>query len=95
MLKNGGGMTVALSDIVFLVPMIAAEPDLADWRAATDALHRWLWARKRLTAMANILGIALYDLLGVRTVCPTSCCVCTRLTLASYVRDLKTNTSSF
>ncbi|KAI0289590.1 squalene epoxidase [Russula brevipes] len=59
---TGGGMTVALSDVVLLAPMIAAEPDLADWHALTDVLHRWHWARKPLAATINILSVALYDL---------------------------------
>ncbi len=61
---TGGGMTVALSDVVFLAPRIAAEPDLADWDALTDVLHRWHWARKPLAATINILSVALYDLFG-------------------------------
>ncbi|KAH9962575.1 squalene epoxidase [Russula dissimulans] len=61
---TGGGMTVALTDVVLLAPMIAAEPDLADWRAMTDVLHRWHWARKPLAATINILSVALYDLFG-------------------------------
>ena len=59
---TGGGMTVALSDVVLLAPMLAAEPDLADWHALTDVLHRWHWARKPLAATINILSVALYDL---------------------------------
>jgi squalene monooxygenase len=59
---TGGGMTVALSDVVLLAPMIAAELDLTDWHALTDVLHRWHWARKPLAATINILSVALYDL---------------------------------
>ncbi|KAH9972758.1 squalene epoxidase-domain-containing protein [Lactifluus volemus] len=59
---TGGGMTVALSDVVLLAPMIVAEPDLADWHAITNLLHRWHWARKPLAATINILSVALYDL---------------------------------
>jgi squalene monooxygenase len=59
---TGGGMTVALADVVLLAPMLAAEPDLADWHALTDVLHRWHWARKPLAATINILSVALYDL---------------------------------
>jgi hypothetical protein len=47
---------------VLLAPMLAAEPDLADWHALTDVLHRWHWARKPLAATINILSVALYDL---------------------------------
>ena len=61
---TGGGMTVALSDVVLLAPMLAAVPDLADWHAVAEVLHRWHWARKPLSATINILSIALYDLFG-------------------------------
>ncbi|KAI9509710.1 squalene epoxidase-domain-containing protein [Russula earlei] len=61
---TGGGMTVALADVMLIAPMIAAEPDLADWHTLTDVLHRWHWARKPLAATINILSIALYDLFG-------------------------------
>ncbi|KAH9074782.1 squalene epoxidase-domain-containing protein [Lactarius deliciosus] len=61
---TGGGMTVALSDVVLLAPMLVAVPDLADWHAVAEVLHRWHWARKPLAATINILSIALYDLFG-------------------------------
>ena len=61
---TGGGMTVAFSDVVLLAPMLAAVPDLADWHAVAEVLHRWHWARKPLAATINILSIALYDLFG-------------------------------
>lgn len=71
---TGGGMTVALADVVLLAPMIAAEPDLADWHALTDVLHRWHWARKPLAATINILSVALYDLFRAEGAyaCPAS-----------------------
>jgi squalene monooxygenase len=61
-LLTGGGMTIALSDVVLLALMIAAELDLTDWHALTEVLHQWHWARKPLTATINILSVALYDL---------------------------------
>ena len=66
---TGGGMTVAFADVVLLAPMIAAEPNLADWHALTDVLHRWHWARKPLASTINILSIALYDLFGADGAC--------------------------
>jgi squalene monooxygenase len=66
---TGGGMTVALADVVLLAPMIAAEPDLTDWHALTDVLHRWHWARKPLASTINILSVALYDLFGADGAC--------------------------
>jgi squalene monooxygenase len=62
---TGGGMTVALSDVVLLVPMIATELNFTDWHVLTEVLHRWHWARKPLAATINILSITLYNLFSV------------------------------
>jgi squalene monooxygenase len=43
---TGGGMIVALSDVVLLAPMLAAVLDLADWNAVVEVLRRWHWAHK-------------------------------------------------
>ena len=88
---TGGGMTVAFADVVLLAPMIAAEPNLADWHALTDVLHRWHWARKPLASTINILSIALYDLFGADGACV--CAFYNRLVLMSYVRE-QTSTSN-
>jgi squalene monooxygenase len=37
---TGGDMTVALSDVVLLTPVIAGELDLTDWHALMEVLHR-------------------------------------------------------
>jgi len=78
-------MTVALSDVVLLAPMIAAEPDLTDWHALTDVLHRWHWARKPLASTINIMSVALYDLFSAdgKYTCP--------LTVASPLRLPRTS----
>jgi len=100
---TGGGMTVALADVVLLAPMIAAELDLTNWHALTDVLHRWHWARKPLAATINILSVALYDLFSAEGAYSMSQLHSghtlpqfhTTLTFASYPRDVQTNTSPF
>ena len=94
---TGGGMTVALSDVVLLAPMIAAELDLTDWHAITEVLHRWHWARKPLAATINILSVALYDLFSAEGAYSMS-----HLTVATRYHNssrltlvLQTNTSPF
>lgn len=59
---TGGGMTVALNDVVMVRDMISEVHDLSDWREVRDVLHRWHWARKPLASTINILSVALYDL---------------------------------
>ncbi|KAJ7022067.1 squalene epoxidase-domain-containing protein [Mycena alexandri] len=61
---TGGGMTVALSDIVVLQPLLAAVSDLNDLSAVQHALNRWCRDRKALASTVNILSVALYDLFG-------------------------------
>jgi squalene monooxygenase len=61
---TGGGMTVALSDVVILCPLLASVSDLSDWRKVTPALNRWCRDRKPLASTVNILSVALYDLFG-------------------------------
>jgi squalene monooxygenase len=61
---TGGGMTVALNDVVILSRMLADLPDFSDWHAVSGVLHRWHWARKPLASTINILSVALYDLFG-------------------------------
>ncbi|KAF7367314.1 SE domain-containing protein [Mycena sanguinolenta] len=61
---TGGGMTVAFNDIVALQPLLAAVPDLGNWRQVKRALDRWYRARKPLASTVNILSVALYDLFG-------------------------------
>ncbi|KAJ7275504.1 squalene epoxidase-domain-containing protein [Mycena haematopus] len=61
---TGGGMTVALSDIVALQPLLAAVPDFSDWNQVKRALDQWYRDRKPLASTVNILSVALYDLFG-------------------------------
>ncbi|KAJ7225978.1 squalene epoxidase-domain-containing protein [Mycena pura] len=61
---TGGGMTVALNDIVALRPLLASVSDLSDWSQIQRALDQWFPDRKPLASTVNILSVALYDLFG-------------------------------
>lgn len=61
---TGGGMTVALNDVVVLRGLLGSVNDLKDWKQIQDVLHRWHWDRKPLASTVNILSVALYDLFG-------------------------------
>ena len=68
---TGGGMTVALHDVVIFTSLIGAIPDFSDWEEVKQALYKWHWVRKPLSSTLNILSVALYDLFGAegRTSC--------------------------
>jgi len=66
---TGGGMAVALLDVVLLAPMFVSEHNIAGWHARTDVLYWWHWTYKPLASTANILRIALYDPFGVDDKC--------------------------
>jgi squalene monooxygenase len=61
---TGGGMTVALNDVVLLRDLLSPEavPDLADTKLVLDKMKTFHWRRKNLTAVINILAQALYSL---------------------------------
>jgi squalene monooxygenase len=59
---TGGGMTVALNDVVILTQLLGEIQDLSNWNHVSDALHHWHWKRKPLASTINILSVALYDL---------------------------------
>jgi len=59
---TGGGMTVALNDVVILTRLLSEIEHLDDWDQVSEALHRWHWLRKPLASTINILSVALYDL---------------------------------
>ncbi|KAL0950340.1 hypothetical protein HGRIS_010310 [Hohenbuehelia grisea] len=61
---TGGGMTVALHDVVMLRDMLADVRDLGDASEIRELLGKWHWSRKPLASMINILSFALYDLFG-------------------------------
>jgi squalene monooxygenase len=61
---TGGGMTVALNDVVLLRHLLSpdAVPDLADTKVVLEKMRSFHWQRKNLTAVINILAQALYSL---------------------------------
>ncbi|KAH9479128.1 Squalene monooxygenase [Psilocybe cubensis] len=61
---TGGGMTVALNDVVVLRDLLVSLPDFKNWKAMKSTLHDWHWSRKPLASTVNILSVALYDLFG-------------------------------
>jgi squalene monooxygenase len=61
---TGGGMTVALNDVVILSQLLCEVQNFGRWDQISDVLHRWHWARKPLSSTINILSVALYDLFG-------------------------------
>ncbi|KAJ7485535.1 squalene epoxidase-domain-containing protein [Mycena latifolia] len=61
---TGGGMTVALTDVVVLRSLLGALPDLKDCDQTSRVLRKWHWQRKSVAATVNILSFALYDLFG-------------------------------
>ncbi|KAI1105278.1 SE-domain-containing protein [Jackrogersella minutella] len=65
---TGGGMTVALNDVVLVRDLLAPEliPDLADTPKVLRAMSTFHWQRKRLTAIINVLAMALYSLFSAR-----------------------------
>lgn len=61
---TGGGMTVALNDVVLLQSLLdpALVPDLEDTPLVLKQFKSFHWQRKNLTAVINILAQALYSL---------------------------------
>ena len=77
---TGGGMTVALGDVVLLTGLLgggeavgdlpARDPadvvDLGEWAGVHSAIEQWFWGRKPLSSTINVLAQALYCLFSVR-----------------------------
>lgn len=61
---TGGGMTVALQDVVLLGALLSptAVPRLDDTRAVLAQMRRFHWKRKEFSSSLNILAQALYVL---------------------------------
>lgn len=59
---TGGGMTVALNDVVKLSEILLALPDFDDWDRVSRALNTWYWARKPLASTINLLSATLYGI---------------------------------
>lgn len=61
---TGGGMTVALTDVVLLSTLLAPSniPDLADTPLVLEQFRTFHWKRKSLSSVINVLAQALYSL---------------------------------
>ena len=61
---TGGGMTVALTDVVLLSELLSPQlvPRLDDTKLVLKQMRTFHWRRKNLTAVINILAQALYSL---------------------------------
>lgn len=61
---TGGGMTVALNDVVLLSELLSPEnvPALEDTSKVLKQMRRFHWERKNGAAVINILAMALYSL---------------------------------
>jgi squalene monooxygenase len=65
---TGGGMTVALNDVVLLAQaLVGLGPGalgLGDWDRVHRIVGTWEVARRPQASTINILSVALYDLFG-------------------------------
>ncbi|KAJ7163762.1 squalene epoxidase-domain-containing protein [Mycena filopes] len=61
---TGGGMTVALNDVVMLRSLLGALPDFKDHAATSRVLRKWHWNRKPAAASVNIFSVVLHDILS-------------------------------
>lgn len=61
---TGGGMTVALNDVLLLSKLLSptAVPDLSDTQAILRLMPKFHWKRKSLSSTINVLAQALYSL---------------------------------
>lgn len=61
---TGGGMTVAFNDVVLLRELLSPQnvQNLGDIRCVKSQMKKFHWQRKNLSAVINILAMALYDL---------------------------------
>ncbi|EXJ80379.1 squalene monooxygenase [Capronia coronata CBS 617.96] len=61
---TGGGMSVALNDVVLISELLSPEnvPELSDTALVLEQFRIFHWRRKALTSIINILAMALYSL---------------------------------
>lgn len=61
-LLTGGGMTVALNDVILLSKLLGPEtvPSLHGHDAVLNQISRFHWARKQSSSHINILAMAVY-----------------------------------
>ena len=71
---TGGGMTVALNDVLLLRDLLKPEavPDLSDTKLVLRQMRSFHWRRKNLTSVINILAQALYSLFAADGMSSTS-----------------------
>lgn len=88
---TGGGMTVALHDVVLLAQMLGKIENYSNWDQVSDMLTRWHWARKPLASTVNILSVALYDLFGADGMCSRGnlCDIETHYSIGEYLAVLQ------
>lgn len=69
---TGGGMTVALNDVVFIRGLLSPEkvPDLTDTDKVLKQLSVFHWQRKQASSVINILAQALYALFAANGIPP-------------------------
>ncbi|KAF8624145.1 hypothetical protein AX17_007208 [Amanita inopinata Kibby_2008] len=60
---TGGGMTVALHDVVLLREFVSRLDNLSDWNRIRDGLYRWHRHRKPLSSTINILSVTCSELM--------------------------------
>ncbi|KAJ7166479.1 squalene epoxidase-domain-containing protein [Mycena crocata] len=59
---TGGGMTVALHDVMILQSLLGTLTDFKDSHQLNSVFRKWHWRRKSVASTVNILSFALYDL---------------------------------
>lgn len=64
---TGGGMTVALNDVVLLSERLGLVGTFDRWDDIEDQLDRFYWERKKLGSVVNILAQALYSLFAAKS----------------------------
>lgn len=66
---TGGGMTVALWDVITCRELLSREniPSLTDSDLVIQAMDAFLWKRKRYSAVINVLAMSLYSLFAAQT----------------------------
>lgn len=70
---TGGGMTVALNDVVFIRDLLSPEkaPNLGDTNRVLKQLSVFHWQRKKASSVINILAQALYSLFAADGTSPS------------------------
>lgn len=90
---TGGGMTVALNDVVVIRDLLSPEnvPNLADTKKVLNQLSTFHWRRKNSSSVINILAQALYALFAADGTCPCLLQANQLCTLANYQPQTETS----